>query len=85
MNNIDTDVISTIASQSTVCVLAGGRADVNPKCHSGSLTSEPRGVAPSWALAPVTCSTGPISSSEPLPAARGLKACIFGGSCETWG
>lgn len=57
MNNIDADVIS-MASCSTVCVLAGGGADVTPKCHSRSLISRSRGLglAPSWALAPVTCS-----------------------------
>lgn len=51
MNNIDTDMFSSMGSQSAVCVLAGGRADVAPKCHSGSLTNGPRGLAPSWALA----------------------------------
>lgn len=51
MNSIDTDMFSSMGSQSAVCVLAGGGADVAPKCHSSSLTNGPRGLAPRWALA----------------------------------
>lgn len=47
MNNIDTDVISIMASRSAVCMLSSGRVDVMPQCHSGSLTHCSRGLAPS--------------------------------------
>lgn len=78
-------MISIMASHSTVCVLAGGRADVTPKCHFCSVTSGSRGLAPSWALSSVIVALDLQAASELLQALVGFKCCISGHSCKTVG